>query len=236
MRVLLIFFFVLLLQLGECAASRAARACATSRVVTCANSENSKGLPRGGGSSSSPGSALMKPLLSIKAGWLANRSHLTAAAVARAVSIFAMYPVDTIKTRIQLSQTVALNGLFKGVEGSLIGQVPYGVLTFGGYEIYKKKLEAMFPSASKFAIYVAAAVGGDVTGSFWLCPSEVSERPGLLRDASLNDRSSFFLSVLQFLSKIEWLLVRLAENRCSDFGNVATTPPPLGGQAERAGR
>ena len=56
------------------------------------------------------------------------KSHLVAAAVARAVSIFGMYPVDTIKTRMQMKQGDAfrINGLYKGVTGSLVGQVPYG--------------------------------------------------------------------------------------------------------------
>jgi len=56
------------------------------------------------------------------------RSHLAAAAAARAVSIFSMYPVDTIKTRMQMKQGDAfrLSGLYKGCAGSLVGQVPYG--------------------------------------------------------------------------------------------------------------
>lgn len=56
------------------------------------------------------------------------RRHLAAAAVARSVSIFVMYPVDTVKTRIQMDQANALriSGLYNGVAGSLLGQVPYG--------------------------------------------------------------------------------------------------------------
>ncbi|KAL7439772.1 hypothetical protein ACHAXH_006469 [Discostella pseudostelligera] len=103
------------------------------------------------------------------------RSHLAAAAAARAVSIFGMYPVDTIKTRMQMKQGDAfrMSGLYKGVAGSLVGQVPYGVLTFGSYEIYKQSLMNRFPSIKPAFIYALAAVMGDVTGSGWLCPSEV---------------------------------------------------------------
>jgi len=54
------------------------------------------------------------------------RRHLVAAGVARSVSIFGMYPVDTIKTRIQMGVGIKLDGLYKGVGGSLFGQVPYG--------------------------------------------------------------------------------------------------------------
>jgi len=57
-----------------------------------------------------------------------GRRHLVAAAVARSTSIFTMYPVDTIKTRMQMIQAnpLRLTGIFSGVAGSLIGQVPYG--------------------------------------------------------------------------------------------------------------
>lgn len=56
------------------------------------------------------------------------RRHLAAAGVARCISIFAMYPVDTIKTRMQTEQANPLRptGLYLGVGGSLFGQVPYG--------------------------------------------------------------------------------------------------------------
>jgi Mitochondrial carrier protein len=76
------------------------------------------------------------------------RRHLTAAAVARSTSIFLMYPADVFKTRLQMKQANAfrLTGLFNGVTGSLFGQVPYGVLTFGSYEMYKSFLLDRWPS------------------------------------------------------------------------------------------
>ena len=66
-----------------------------------------------------------------------------------------------------------LAGLYKGVAGSLVGQVPYGVLTFGSYEMYKKSLLDNFPGVKPIFLYALAAVLGDLTGSGWLCPSEV---------------------------------------------------------------
>jgi len=103
------------------------------------------------------------------------RRHLAAAAVARTTSIFAMYPVDSFKTRIQMEQAnpFRLKGIFNGVAGSLLGQVPYGVLTFGSYEMYKQTLLDRFPRTKPIFLYAAAAVAGDLTGSGWLCPSEV---------------------------------------------------------------
>jgi solute carrier family 25 S-adenosylmethionine transporter 26 len=84
-----------------------------------------------------------------------------------------MYPVDTIKTRLQLNQPFSFQGLHRGLGASLAGQVPYGVLTFGGYAVYKEQLRALFPKGSNLSIFTAAAVLGDLTGSAWLCPSEV---------------------------------------------------------------
>jgi solute carrier family 25 S-adenosylmethionine transporter 26 len=104
-----------------------------------------------------------------------SKKHLIAAGVARCVSIFTMFPVDTIKTRLQMGQqnAFAASGLYKGVGGSLFGQVPYGVLTFGSYELYKKTLLEKLPNVKPAFVYALAAICGDVTGSGWLCPSEV---------------------------------------------------------------
>jgi hypothetical protein len=88
---------------------------------------------------------------------LNSRKHLIAAAVARSTSIFIMYPADVIKTRLQMQQVNALRitGLFNGVIGSLVGQVPYGVLTFGSYEMYKsyflEHLPSTIPPVFKYA-------------------------------------------------------------------------------------
>jgi solute carrier family 25 S-adenosylmethionine transporter 26 len=60
-----------------------------------------------------------------------------------------------------------------GVTGSLLGQIPYGVLVFGSYEVYKQELMARFPDAKPMFIFATASLLGDLTGSFCLCPSEV---------------------------------------------------------------
>ncbi len=110
------------------------------------------------------------------------RQHLVAAAVARGTCTALMYPLDVFKTRIQIDHPNPFNlkGLFDGVGGSLLGQVPYGVLTFGSYEVYKKKLRERFPDINPAISYALAAVGGDITGSILLCPSEVIKSQGAL--------------------------------------------------------
>eukprot|EP01082_Thalassiosira_pseudonana_P009648 g8574.t1 g8574 contig3:414018-415324(-) len=142
-------------------------------------------LPRGGGKAasnkskltSSPSTAATMPQSFLQT-ILAAKSHLAAAAAARALSIFGMYPIDTIKTRMQMRQGNAwrVEGLYSGVMGSLVGQVPYGVLTFGSYEIYKQSLLTRFPNVKPTFIYALSAILGDITGSGWLCPSEVMKQ------------------------------------------------------------
>ena len=104
-------------------------------VTSCAVAAT---LPRGGGAAKMTSSAAsttaaptskLTSIFRVFVNTILNaRTHLAAAAAARAVSIFGMYPVDTIKTRMQMKQGDAfrLSGLYKGVTGSLFGQVPYG--------------------------------------------------------------------------------------------------------------
>lgn len=119
-----------------------------------------------------PGQTVVKTFVKTVA---ESRKHLAAAAVARSLSVFCMFPVDTLKTRMQMGKEIdwSLGALYGGVGGSLIGQVPYGVLTFGSYEIYKKGLLEKFSDAPPVLMVALAAILGDVTGSGWLCPSEV---------------------------------------------------------------
>lgn len=58
------------------------------------------------------------------------------------------YPLDTIKTRLHLGRALgvpSLPDMYRGLASSLVGQVPYGMLTFGTYEIYKTALLQRFP-------------------------------------------------------------------------------------------
>lgn len=74
---------------------------------------------------------------------------------------------------MEQANALRLTGIYNGVAGSLVGQVPYGVLTFGSYEMYKQALLERFPSVKPVFMYALAAIMGDLTGSGWLCPSEV---------------------------------------------------------------
>lgn len=99
--------------------------------------------------------------------------------MARGASIALLYPLDTMTTRSQMALSnrktspLRISVLYRGLLGSLVGQVPYGMLTFGSYEIYKHALLSSFPQVDSFVIFVGAAILGDLTGSLWLCPSEI---------------------------------------------------------------
>jgi solute carrier family 25 S-adenosylmethionine transporter 26 len=111
-----------------------------------------------------------------------SQKNLVSAAVARGTSIAAFFPIDTYKTLVQVTPGSTFSDaitshdgfgfLYAGLLPALIGQIPYGVLTFGGYEIYKKLL-AQQRQVPVWSIIFIAAVLGDLTGSIWLCPFEV---------------------------------------------------------------
>lgn len=62
---------------------------------------------------------------------------------------------------------------YRGLLPSLAGQTPYGMLVFGSYQVYKEMFQNFFPQMGDRTRIVLAAVFGDITGSLWLCPSEV---------------------------------------------------------------
>lgn len=115
---------------------------------------------------------------------------LMCGAVARAAQILTMFPVDTIKTRVQvsriavaavrpspiaqLSSAIQKGNLYRGAAFSLCGNIPYGMLTFGLYETIKTKLfgNSKFSCPEWLQIVIAASTG-DAIGSLWLTPSEV---------------------------------------------------------------
>lgn len=74
-----------------------------------------------------------------------------------------------------------------------MGQVPYGVLVFGSYEIYKQKLQKRFPNARPIGIFAMASLLGDLTGSLCLCPSEVIKQK--LQAGLFRTETEAFLSI-----------------------------------------
>ncbi|GLU13220.1 hypothetical protein SLE2022_298650 [Rubroshorea leprosula] len=88
----------------------------------------------------------------------------------------ALYPIDTIKTRLQAAHgggKIVLKGLYSGLAGNLAGVLPASALFVGVYEPTKQKLLKMFPeNLSAFAHFTAGAIGG-VAASLIRVPTEV---------------------------------------------------------------
>nr|CAB3456346.1 unnamed protein product [Digitaria exilis] len=60
----------------------------------------------------------------------------------------ALYPIDTIKTRLQAAQggsKIQWKGLYAGLGGNLVGVLPASAIFVGVYEPAKRKLLEMFP-------------------------------------------------------------------------------------------
>ncbi|KAM7513724.1 hypothetical protein LguiA_003858 [Lonicera macranthoides] len=88
----------------------------------------------------------------------------------------ALYPIDTIKTRLQAVRgggQIVLKGLYSGLAGNIAGVLPASALFVGVYEPTKQKLLKIVPeNLSAIAHLTAGAVGG-VAASLIRVPTEV---------------------------------------------------------------
>ncbi|XP_030461522.1 S-adenosylmethionine carrier 1, chloroplastic/mitochondrial-like isoform X1 [Syzygium oleosum] len=88
----------------------------------------------------------------------------------------ALYPIDTIKTRLQAAHgggKIVLKGLYSGLAGNLAGVLPASAIFVGVYEPTKQKLLRAFPeNLSALAHLTAGALGG-LASSLVRVPTEV---------------------------------------------------------------
>ncbi|WVZ62745.1 hypothetical protein U9M48_012455 [Paspalum notatum var. saurae] len=88
----------------------------------------------------------------------------------------ALYPIDTIKTRLQAAQggsKIQWKGLYAGLGGNIVGVLPASAVFVGVYEPAKRKLLEMFPeNLSAIAHLTAGAIGG-AASSLIRVPTEV---------------------------------------------------------------
>ncbi|GAB4861089.1 S-adenosylmethionine carrier 1, chloroplastic/mitochondrial [Ancistrocladus abbreviatus] len=99
-----------------------------------------------------------------------------AGGVAGVVVETVLYPIDTIKTRLQAARaggSIILRGLYSGLGGNLAGVLPASAIFVGVYEPSKQKLLKSFPEhLSALAHLTAGAIGGAVS-SLVRVPTEV---------------------------------------------------------------
>ncbi|EPS64138.1 hypothetical protein M569_10643, partial [Genlisea aurea] len=88
----------------------------------------------------------------------------------------ALYPIDTIKTRLQAVRgggKIILSGLYSGLAGNLAGVLPASAAFVGVYEPVKQKLLRSFPENLSSVAYLTAGVLGGIAASFIRVPTEV---------------------------------------------------------------
>jgi len=93
---------------------------------------------------------------------------LVAGGVAGTFTDIALFPIDTIKTRLQSGGvTASFRGLYQGIGPAAVASAPAAALFFGSYELGKR----YFPD-TPFG-HGQAAVGGEVISALFKVPFEV---------------------------------------------------------------
>ena len=102
--------------------------------------------------------------------------HVTAGAIAGAAVELALYPLDTIKTRLQAARggsRVNFKHLYKGVGGNLLGAVPACAVFFAVYEPVKVMLMPDLGGSQPIGVHLLAATTGGLAASMIRVPTEV---------------------------------------------------------------
>ncbi|XP_010526619.1 PREDICTED: S-adenosylmethionine carrier 1, chloroplastic/mitochondrial [Tarenaya hassleriana] len=88
----------------------------------------------------------------------------------------ALYPIDTIKTRLQAARgggKIVLKGLYSGLAGNIAGVLPASALFVGVYEPTKQKLLKTFPEHLNAVAHLTAGAIGGFAASLIRVPTEV---------------------------------------------------------------
>ncbi|XP_073149354.1 S-adenosylmethionine carrier 1, chloroplastic/mitochondrial [Henckelia pumila] len=88
----------------------------------------------------------------------------------------ALYPIDTIKTRLQAAHgggKIVLKGLYSGLAGNLAGVLPASAIFLGVYEPAKQKLLRSLPENLSAVAHLTAGALGGLAASFVRVPTEV---------------------------------------------------------------
>ncbi|KAK6150523.1 hypothetical protein DH2020_015455 [Rehmannia glutinosa] len=88
----------------------------------------------------------------------------------------ALYPIDTIKTRLQAARgggKIILKGLYSGLAGNLAGVLPASAVFVGVYEPAKQKLLRSLPENLSAVAHLTAGALGGIAASCIRVPTEV---------------------------------------------------------------
>lgn len=137
-----------------------------------AQQSNTPKLPKGGkGSSATP----KKVELNAKDNFVTG---LLSGAVAGTTVDLVLYPLDTVKTRLQATAGAKLSmktfqGLFNGVAPAIAASAPCAAVFFGAYDSFKRVLTKNLPDDYASVAHAGAAAGADLTQSVVRVPFEV---------------------------------------------------------------
>lgn len=101
---------------------------------------------------------------------------LVAGAVAGVTVETALYPIDTIKTRLQVASSgggINFKGLYSGLSGNLFGVIPASAIFIGVYEPVKQHLLKLLPENFSVGAHLSAGAAGGLAASLVRVPTEV---------------------------------------------------------------
>ncbi|KAK4529629.1 hypothetical protein CCYA_CCYA02G0486 [Cyanidiococcus yangmingshanensis] len=105
------------------------------------------------------------------------RVGLIAGAAAGIVADLVLFPLDTLKTRLQVQGArlgaKTFQGIYRGVVPAVAASAPAAAAFFGTYDWLKRTLALTFPQGAPPLIHMFAAAGGDLAGSVVRVPFEV---------------------------------------------------------------
>ncbi|KAK9888241.1 hypothetical protein WA026_000506 [Henosepilachna vigintioctopunctata] len=114
-------------------------------------------------------------------------SSFLAGGVAGFIVDVSLFPLDTIKTRLQAEQgfrkSGGFNGVYKGIGPQIVGSVPQAALFFLTYESLKYVLEPLTTSKTKPFAHMISASAGEMVACFIRVPMEVIKQR---RQTSIN--------------------------------------------------
>ncbi|CAN0520801.1 unnamed protein product, partial [Ectocarpus sp. 8 AP-2014] len=132
-------------------------------------------LPAGRGKKSKAAESKALPELNTKDSFVTG---LLSGAVAGTTVDLVLYPLDTVKTRLQATAGAKLSvntfrGLFNGVAPAIAASAPCAAAFFGAYDSLKRVLTEKLPDEYASVAHAGAAAGADLAQSVVRVPFEV---------------------------------------------------------------
>lgn len=87
-----------------------------------------------------------------------------------------LYPIDTVKTRLQAPQGFfaagGFGGIFRGLGAAALGSAPGAALFFGVYETLKPYISSTLPTANPIVSHMIAAASGEIASCLVRVPTD----------------------------------------------------------------